>query len=100
MASSTVSIGLPTVGEIVCGKPKIAVTGIHFLPSPESLLLSLELFTPASHPERPFLTLSPSFTVSRPSSSHLTELAPELPEEVDIGLSEEAVDIVEGSLSL
>ena len=40
-----------------------------------------------------------SFTVCNPASSHLTEVAPELPDDsrdlVDIGRREEAVDIVE-----
>ena len=86
---------------------------VLFLPSPDCLLLSFVLFFNFSvaHSESwdsllDFISLSTfllSFTISRDSSSYLTEaseLAPELADEVDKGLSEEVVDTADGSLSL
>ena len=97
----------------VSGKPKTAVMEVLFLPSPDCLLLSSIPFFDFSVARSEswdslldFISLSTfflSFTVSRHSSSYLTEaseLAPESANEVDKGLSEEVVDTANGSLSL
>ena len=95
------------------GKPKTAVMEVLFLPSPDCLLLFLIPFFDFSVARSEswdslldFISLSTfllSFTISRHSSSYLTEvseLAPGSADEVDKGLSEEVVDTADGSLSL
>ena len=86
---------------------------VLFLPSPDCLLLSFVPFFDFSvacseswDSLLDFISLSTfllSFTISRHSLPYLTEvseLAPELADKVDKGLSKEVVDTAGGSLSL